>query len=141
MNSVVVYAESEKNEVVVTMPTTSEPAAGFDPVYGWGAGEHVHEPLIQSTLVYTNTELEIEKDYDESSVAKDLKYVGDYLLVAKTQGDNYKTNNRYIVVFSARVSKLVSIAAKGPVSIADCQFSKAVLLSANMVSEAALNAA
>lgn len=46
----------------------------------------------------------IEKDYDESSVAKDLKYVGDYLLVAKTQGDNYKTNNRYIVVFSARVS-------------------------------------
>lgn len=62
MNSVVVYAESEKNEVVVTMPTTSEPAAGFDPVYGWGAGEHVHEPLIQSTLVYTNTELEIEKD-------------------------------------------------------------------------------
>lgn len=57
-----VYAENVQNEVVVTMPTTSEPAAGFDPVYGWGAGEHVHEPLIQSTLVFTNTELEIEKD-------------------------------------------------------------------------------
>lgn len=54
--------ETEKKEVVVTMPTTSEPAAGFDPAYGWGAGEHVHEPLIQSTLVYTNTKLEIEKD-------------------------------------------------------------------------------
>lgn len=56
------YAAAQDNSVIVTMPTSSEPAAGFDPVYGWGAGEHVHEPLIQSTLVYTNTDLEIEKD-------------------------------------------------------------------------------
>ena len=35
-----------KTEVVVTMPKTSEPESGFDPAYGWGAGEHVHEPLI-----------------------------------------------------------------------------------------------
>ena len=54
--------EANKTEVVVTMPTTSEPEAGFDPAYGWGAGEHVHEPLIQSTLVRTNTDLEIEND-------------------------------------------------------------------------------
>lgn len=54
-----VYAAQEqstgKDEVIVTMPTTSEPEAGFDPAYGWGAGEHVHEPLIQSTLTVTNT--------------------------------------------------------------------------------------
>lgn len=57
------FAENtEKTEVVVTMPITSEPASGFDPAYGWGAGEHVHEPLIQSTLVRTNTALEIEND-------------------------------------------------------------------------------
>lgn len=55
-------AEEQKREVVVTMPPSSEPASGFDPAYGWGAGEHVHEPLIQSTLVRTNTELEIEND-------------------------------------------------------------------------------
>ena len=50
-----------KDEVIVTMPTTSEPEAGFDPAYGWGAGEHehVHEPLIQSTLTVTNTDLSI----------------------------------------------------------------------------------
>ena len=48
-----------KDEVIVTMPTTSEPEAGFDPAYGWGAGEHVHEPLIQSTLTTTNTDLSI----------------------------------------------------------------------------------
>ena len=35
--------EEQKREVVVTMPPSSEPASGFDPAYGWGAGEHVHE--------------------------------------------------------------------------------------------------
>lgn len=55
-------AAEEKDSVIVTMPPTSEPESGFDPAYGWGAGEHVHEPLIQSTLVRTNTELEIEND-------------------------------------------------------------------------------
>lgn len=51
-----------KDTVVVTMPLSSEPEAGFDPAFGWGAGEHVHEPLIQSTLLVTNQKLEIEKD-------------------------------------------------------------------------------
>ena len=50
------------DEVVVTMPATSEPESGFDPAYGWGAGEHVHEPLIQSTLTTTTEDLKIEKD-------------------------------------------------------------------------------
>ena len=57
-----VYAGAEDQSVVVTMPTTSEPESGFDPAYGWGAGEHVHEPLIQSTLVRTTKDLEIEND-------------------------------------------------------------------------------
>ena len=35
-----VYAGAEDQSVVVTMPTTSEPESGFDPAYGWGAGEH-----------------------------------------------------------------------------------------------------
>lgn len=60
--AVSVQAGAEDASVVVTMPATSEPASGFDPAFGWGAGEHVHEPLIQSTLVRTNKELEIEND-------------------------------------------------------------------------------
>ena len=48
--------------VVVAMGPNSEPAAGFDPAFGWGAGEHVHEPLIQSTLTVTNTDLTIGYD-------------------------------------------------------------------------------
>ena len=48
--------------VVVAMDPNSEPAAGFDPAFGWGAGEHVHEPLIQSTLTVTNADLTIGYD-------------------------------------------------------------------------------
>ena len=48
--------------VVVAMDPNSEPASGFDPAFGWGAGEHVHEPLIQSTLTVTNTDLTIGYD-------------------------------------------------------------------------------
>ena len=53
---------AKKDTVVVTMPVTSEPEYGFNPVYGWGAGEHTHEPLIQSTLFITTNDLQI--DYD-----------------------------------------------------------------------------
>ena len=64
--SATVFAAQEestaKDEVIVTMPTTSEPESGFDPAYGWGAGEHVHEPLIQSTLTTTKTDLSIGMD-------------------------------------------------------------------------------
>lgn len=48
--------------VVVAMDPNSEPASGFDPAFGWGAGEHVHEPLIQSTLTVTNPDLTIGYD-------------------------------------------------------------------------------
>ena len=54
------------------MGPTSEPEAGFDPAFGWGAGEHVHEPLIQSTLTVTNTDLTIGYDLaTDVSVSED----------------------------------------------------------------------
>lgn len=59
-------AASEKDSVVVVMGPSSEPEAGFDPAYGWGAGEHVHEPLIQSTLTVTTTDLKIGYDLAEA---------------------------------------------------------------------------
>lgn len=64
--------EGDKDSVVIAMGTTSEPEGGFDPAYGWGAGEHVHEPLIQSTLTTTNTDLTIGKD-----LATDFSVSGD----------------------------------------------------------------
>ena len=53
---------SESDSVIIAMDPNSEPEAGFDPAYGWGAGEHVHEPLIQSTLTVTDTDLTIGYD-------------------------------------------------------------------------------
>lgn len=65
---------AEKDSVIVAVNTESEPEAGFDPAYGWGAGEHVHEPLIQSTLTVTTTDLKIAYD-----LATDLSVSSDGL--------------------------------------------------------------
>ena len=61
-------SDGTKDSVIVVMGPTSEPEAGFDPAYGWGAGEHVHEPLIQSTLTVTKADLSIGYD-----LATDMK--------------------------------------------------------------------
>ena len=64
--------EIEKTSAVVVMTTESEPESGFDPAYGWGAGEHVHEPLIQSTLTVTKEDLTIGYDLaTEMDVSED----------------------------------------------------------------------
>lgn len=53
---------ADKSQVTIAIPVSSEPEAGFDPFFTWGCGEHVHEPLIQSTLIKTNVDLEFEND-------------------------------------------------------------------------------
>lgn len=55
-------ADQVVSQVVVAMNTGSEPAAGFDPLMSWGCGEHVHEPLIQSTLIRTTQDMSFECD-------------------------------------------------------------------------------
>ena len=62
-------AVRDRSGVTVVMGPTSEPEAGFDPAFGWGAGEHVHEPLIQSTLTVTNPDLTIGYDLATSMEA------------------------------------------------------------------------
>lgn len=66
---------NSKDSVIIVMGATSEPEAGFDPAYGWGAGEHVHEPLIQSTLTVTTNDLQIAYD-----LATDISVSDDGLL-------------------------------------------------------------
>ncbi len=73
------------DSVIVAMSPGSEPEAGFDPAYGWGAGEHVHEPLIQSTLTVTNTDLKI--DYD---LATDMQVSEDGMTWTVTIRDDVK---------------------------------------------------
>ncbi len=59
------------SQVIVSMPTSSEPAAGFDPFVSWGCGEHVHEPLIQSTLLRTTADMGFENDLATSYSCSD----------------------------------------------------------------------
>lgn len=55
-------AKGDTSEVIVSMTPSSEPPAGFDPFVSWGCGEHCHEPLIQSTLITTDTDLNFKND-------------------------------------------------------------------------------
>lgn len=54
--------DDASSQVIVSMTVSSEPAAGFDPLRSWGCGEHVHEPLIQSTLITTDVNLAFQND-------------------------------------------------------------------------------
>ena len=78
-------AVESKDSVIVAMGHGSEPEAGFDPAYGWGAGEHVHEPLIQSTLTVTTTDLEIAYD-----LATDMQVSDDGMVWTVTIRDDVK---------------------------------------------------
>ena len=55
-----------KHQVTIAMNASSEPSAGFDPLVAWGCGEHVHEPLIQSTLITTDENLAFQNDLAKS---------------------------------------------------------------------------
>ncbi|MEG0757128.1 MAG: ABC transporter substrate-binding protein [Raoultibacter sp.] len=63
--------QAATEQVIVAMNTGSEPAAGFDPFVSWGCGEHVHEPLIQSTLITTDTNMEFVNDLATSYECSD----------------------------------------------------------------------
>ncbi len=58
--------DDASSQVIVSMTVSSEPAAGFDPLRSWGCGEHVHEPLIQSTLITTDVNLAFQNDLARS---------------------------------------------------------------------------
>ncbi len=80
-----VEGQAENENVIIAMPPTSEPEAGFDPAYGWGAGEHMHEPLIQSTLTVTEADLSIGYD-----LATDVETSDDGLIWTVTIRDDAK---------------------------------------------------
>ncbi|MDR1088879.1 MAG: ABC transporter substrate-binding protein [Coriobacteriales bacterium] len=58
-------------QVIIAMGKSSEPEAGFNPILNWGAGEHMHEPLIQSTLFSTTVAMGFENDLATSYASSD----------------------------------------------------------------------
>lgn len=56
------------------------------------------------TNAIQSVEKYIESNYNGGSIAEELKFEGEYLLVLKEQGTNFANNNKYILVCSAVVS-------------------------------------
>lgn len=87
-------SEGHASQVTVSMPVSSEPVAGFDPFVSWGCGEHVHEPLIQSTLLTTTADMGFENDLATAyscsddgltwtfTIRADVKFTNDKALTA-----------------------------------------------------------
>lgn len=75
----------------------------FEVVDGLADISDTYKASIQGTTKAL-IETYIEKNYNGGSVASDLAYVGDYLLVSKNSDTNMQNRNRYFVVFSATVS-------------------------------------
>ncbi|MBY4796856.1 ABC transporter substrate-binding protein [Collinsella sp. AGMB00827] len=64
--------KKDGTSLVIALGSSNEPEGGFDPCLGWGSSEHVHEPLIQSTLIVTDKDMNIVNDLvTEYSVADD----------------------------------------------------------------------
>lgn len=94
-------ATTVKDSVVIAMDAESEPAAGFDPIMGWAAGEHTHDPLIQSTLLITKDDItigyDLAKDYTISpdgltwtfKIRSDVKFTDGVPLTAKDVAFTY----------------------------------------------------
>ncbi len=110
---------SSSDAIVITMDKNSEPQSGFDPIMGWAAGEHTHDPLIQSTLLRTNDDLTIGYDlassYSISSdgltwtfdIKPDIKFSDDAPLKASDVAFTY--NNALLQVTETDLSMLDSV--------------------------------
>lgn len=102
-----------ESQVVVAINTGSEPAAGFDPLVAWGCGEHVHEPLIQSTLVATDADLGFVNDLATSYEASDDGMSWTF----KIRDDAYFTDGERLT--AADVAFTINSIIESPASEAD----------------------
>lgn len=110
-----------KDSVVISMDSESEPAAGFDPIMGWAAGEHTHDPLIQSTLLITKDDItigyDLAKEYTISpdgltwtfKIRPDVKFTDGVPLTAKDVAFTY--NNAMKQATDTDLSMLKSVEA------------------------------
>ncbi|MDR0622177.1 MAG: ABC transporter substrate-binding protein [Deltaproteobacteria bacterium] len=93
-----------KTDVIISMDSgSSSPTIGFDPILGWGSGEHTHDPLFQSTLLVTNDDItigyDLAKEYSISDdgltwtfkIRDDVKFTDGQKLTAKDVAFTYNS--------------------------------------------------
>ena len=121
------------SQVIVAMNAGSEPAAGFDPLVAWGCGEHVHEPLIQSTLITTDEDLNFVND-----LATDYVCTDDGLVWTFTIRDDVRFSDGE-PLSAADVAFTVNAVAHGTTSEADLSMVKEAVAVSDTVVELHLN--
>lgn len=121
------------NQVIVAMNAGSEPAAGFDPLVAWGCGEHVHEPLIQSTLITTDEDLNFVND-----LATDYVCSNDGLIWTFTIRDDVRFSDGE-PLSAADVAFTVNAVAHGNTSEADLSMVEEAVAVSDTVVELHLN--
>lgn len=102
-------SDAEESQVVVVLSSEAEPEAGFNPVVNWGTGEHMHEPLIQSTLVTTDANLDFHNDLATSYEVSDDGLAWTFVIrddVTFTDGEPLRASD---VAFT--INKIVAEAA------------------------------
>ena len=93
-------SEERASQVTVSMPASSEPAAGFDPFVSWGCGEHVHEPLIQSTLLTTTADMGFENDLATAYFCSDDGLMWTFAIRADAKFTNGKALTAHDVAYT-----------------------------------------
>ena len=93
-------SEEHASQVTISMPVSSEPAAGFDPFVSWGCGEHVHEPLIQSTLLTTTADMGFENDLATAYSCSDDGLTWTFTIRADAKFTNGKTLTAHDVAYT-----------------------------------------
>ena len=88
------------SQVTVSMPVSSEPDAGFDPFVSWGCGEHVHEPLIQSTLLTTKADMGFENDLATAYTCSDDGLTWTFTIRADAKFTNGKPVTAHDVAYT-----------------------------------------
>ncbi len=121
------------SQVIVAMNAGSEPAAGFDPLVAWGCGEHVHEPLIQSTLITTDEDLNFVND-----LATDYVCTDDGLVWTFTIRDDVRFSDGE-PLSAADVAFTVNAVTHGTTSEADLSMVKEAVAVSDTVVELHLN--
>ena len=121
------------SQVIVAMNAGSEPAAGFDPLVAWGCGEHVHEPLIQSTLITTDEDLNFVNDLATDYVCSD-----DGLVWTFTIRDDVRFSDGE-PLSAADVAFTVNAVARGNTSEADLSMVEEAVAVSDTVVELHLN--
>lgn len=121
------------SQVIVAMNAGSEPAAGFDPLVAWGCGEHVHEPLIQSTLITTDEDLNFVND-----LATDYACSDDGLIWTFTIRDDVRFSDGE-PLSAADVAFTVNAVARGNTSEADLSMVEEAVAVSDTVVELHLN--